>query len=225
MKRDPLQAVELQTHPSPNTSVIWLHGLGADGYDFIPVVRALESLGAPAARYVFPHAPTRPVTINGGYVMRAWYDILGTELVRREDEDGIRDSQQQVEALIAREVERGAPRDRIVLAGFSQGGAITLQTGLRQGEPLAGLLALSSYLPLAAAFSAERAEASRAVPIFMGHGRSDPVIPLARGIASRDALAAAGYEVEWHEYEMQHSVCEEEIQHIAAFLTRVLVKR
>jgi phospholipase/carboxylesterase len=225
MKRDPLQAVELQTHPSPDASVIWLHGLGADGYDFIPVVRELDSLGTPAARYVFPHAPTRPVTINGGYVMRAWYDILGAGLVQREDEDGIRDSQQHVEALIAREVERGTPRDRIVLAGFSQGGAITLQTGLRQREPLAGLMALSSYLPLAAAFSAERAEASRAVPIFMGHGRSDPVIPLARGIASRDALTAAGYAVEWHEYEMPHSVCEEEIRHIAAFLARVLGQR
>jgi phospholipase/carboxylesterase len=150
MKRDPLQAIELQTHPSPAASVIWLHGLGADGYDFIPVVRELDSLGTPAARYVFPHAPTRPVTINGGYVMRAWYDILGTGLVQREDEDGIRDSQLHVEALIAREVERGTPRDRIVLAGFSQGGAITLQTGLRQREPLAGLMALSSYLPLAA---------------------------------------------------------------------------
>jgi len=202
--------------------VIWLHGLGADGYDFVPVVRELELLKTPAARYVFPHAPTRAVTINGGYVMRAWYDILGNDLVRREDEQGIRESQQQVEALIAREVERGTPRSRIVLAGFSQGGAIALQTGLRQREPLAALLALSTYLPLAAAFDAEREDVSRSVPIFMAHGRSDPVIPLARATTSRDQLKAAGYSVEWHEYEMPHSVCEDEIRAIAAFLGRVL---
>jgi phospholipase/carboxylesterase len=222
MNTELLQAVELQTHPAPSASVIWLHGLGADGYDFVPVVRELEKLGVPPARYVFPHAPTRPVTINGGYVMRAWYDILGTDLVRREDEDGIRDSQRHVEALIAREVARGTPRSRIVLAGFSQGGAITLQTGLRQEEPLAGLLALSTYLPLAPAFEAERTVASRAVPIFMAHGRSDPVIPLVRATTSRDQLKAAGYDVEWHEYEMPHSVCEEEIRQIAGFLKRVL---
>jgi phospholipase/carboxylesterase len=217
-----LQAVELQTSPSPSASVIWMHGLGADGYDFVPVVRELELLKTPAARYVFPHAPTRAVTINGGYVMRAWYDILGNDLVRREDEQGIRESQQHVEALIAREVERGTPRSRIVLAGFSQGGAIALQTGLRQREPLAALLALSTYLPLAAAFDAERADSSRSVPIFMAHGRSDPVIPLARATSSRDQLKAAGYSVEWHEYEMPHSVCEDEIRQIAAFLGRVL---
>jgi phospholipase/carboxylesterase len=222
MTQEVLQAVELQTSPSPAASVIWLHGLGADGYDFVPVVRELELLKTPAARYVFPHAPTRAVTINGGYVMRAWYDILGNDLVRREDEQGIRESQQQVEALIAREVERGTPRSRIVLAGFSQGGAIALQTGLRQREPLAALLALSTYLPLAAAFDAEREDVSRSVPIFMAHGRSDPVIPLARATTSRDQLKAAGYSVEWHEYEMPHSVCEDEIRAIAAFLGRVL---
>jgi phospholipase/carboxylesterase len=222
MTTELLQAVELQTHPAPSASVIWLHGLGADGYDFVPVVRELENLGVPAVRYVFPHAPTRPVTINGGYVMRAWYDILGTDLVRREDEDGIRDSQQRIEALIAREVARGTPRSRIVLAGFSQGGAITLQTGLRQDEPLAALLALSTYLPLATEFEAERAPASRAIPIFMAHGRSDPVIPLVRATTSRDQLKAAGYDVEWHEYEMPHSLCEEEIRQIAGFLKRVL---
>ena len=222
MSDDLLQTVELQTSPSPGASIIWLHGLGADGYDFVPVVRELELLKAPAARYVFPHAPTRPVTINGGYVMRAWYDILGNDLVRREDEPGIRHSQRQVQALIGREVERGAPHSRIVLAGFSQGGAIALQAGLRQQEPLAGLLALSTYLPLAASFDAERATESRSVPIFMAHGRSDPVIPLARAVSSRDRLKAAGYEVEWYEYEMAHSVCEEEIRQIAAFLRRVL---
>jgi len=217
-----LQAVELQTHPQPPNSVIWLHGLGADGYDFVPVVRELDALKAPPARYVFPHAPTRAVTINNGMVMRAWYDILGMDLVRREDEAGVRASQGLVEALIEREVARGTPRSRIVLAGFSQGGAITLQAGLRQAEPLAALLALSTYLPLAAAFDAERAATSQHVPIFMAHGRSDPVIPLARATASRDQLKAAGYAADWHEYDMPHSVCEQEIRDIATFLQRVL---
>jgi phospholipase/carboxylesterase len=217
-----LDCVELQTRPDPTAAVIWLHGLGADGYDFVPVVKELESLGAPVARYVFPHAPQIPVTINGGYVMRAWYDILGTDLVRREDEAGLRRSQGQVEALIAREVERGIARDRIVLAGFSQGGAIALQTGLRQPEPLAGLVALSSYLPLAALFEAERAAGSAKVPVFMAHGSADPVVALARGVASRDQLKALGYAVEWHDYPMPHSVCADEIEHIASFLQRVL---
>jgi phospholipase/carboxylesterase len=185
-------------------------------------VRELETHGAPAARYVFPHAPTMPVTINGGYVMRAWYDILGTDLVRREDEDGIRASQAMVEALIEREVGRGVPRARIVLAGFSQGGAITLHTGLRQPQPLAGLIALSCYLPLAGSFAQEAAPGSKAVPVFMAHGTQDPVVPLARGAASRDALKAAGYAVEWHDYPMPHSVSAEEIRDIAAFMQRVL---
>lgn len=222
MNPELLQAIELQTSPAPSASIIWLHGLGADGYDFVPLVRQLELLQSPAARYVFPHAPTRPVTINRGYVMRAWYDILGTDLVQREDEQGIETSSRQVEALITREVERGMPRARIVLAGFSQGGAITLHTGLRQREPLAGLLALSTYLPLAERFDAERDPASASVPIFMAHGRVDPVIPLARAVSSRDRLRAAGYQVEWHEYEMPHSLCEEEVRQIAEFLRRVL---
>lgn len=217
-----LQCVEVQTSPAPGATVILLHGLGADGYDFVPVVKELEALGAPPARYVFPHAPTMPVTINGGYVMRAWYDILGTDLVRREDEQGIRASQRMVEALIEREVERGVARARIVLAGFSQGGAITLHTGLRQAQPLAGLVALSCYLPLADTLSKEAAAGSQAVPVFLAHGTQDPVVPLARGAASRDALKAAGYSVEWHEYPMPHSVCGEEIQAIASFMKRVL---
>jgi phospholipase/carboxylesterase len=224
--RDPqsevLEAVELQTVPQPNATVIWLHGLGADGYDFVPVVRELEALGAPPARYVFPHAPMMPVTINGGYVMRAWYDILGTDLVRREDEAGIRASQAAVERLIEREVARGTPPARIVLAGFSQGGAITLQTGLRQPQPLAGLVALSCYLPLADTFEAERAAASAQVPIFLAHGNADPIVPVARGAASRDRLTALGHPVQWHEYPMPHSVCAEEIRDIAAFLQAVL---
>jgi phospholipase/carboxylesterase len=217
-----LECVELQTAPAPRGSVIWLHGLGADGYDFVPVVRELDALGAPRLRYVFPHAPQMAVTINGGHVMPAWYDILGTDLVRREDEAGIRASHKAVEALIERETERGTPRSRIVLAGFSQGGAITLHTGLRHGEPLAGLIALSTYLPLADRFEAERALQSERVPIFLAHGTADPVVPIARGRASRDMLKKLGADIEWHEYPMQHSVCGEQVRDVAAFLRRVL---
>ena len=216
-----LECVELQTTASPTATVIWLHGLGADGYDFVPVVRELQALGAPALRYVFPHASTMPVTINGGTVMRAWYDIVNTDLLRREDEKGIRASQLQIEALIQREVERGVSSRHIVLAGFSQGGAIALQTGLRQSQPLAGINALSCYLPLADSLARERALASQAVPNFMAHGTSVPIVPLARAIASRDALKAAGYAVEWHQYAMPHSVNEQEIRDIAQFLTRI----
>jgi len=218
-----LDCVELQTRSDPQHAVIWLHGLGADGYDFVPVVRELELAGAPTARYVFPHAPQIPVTINGGYVMRAWYDILGAELVRREDEARIRASAAAVEGLIGREVERGIPRGHIVLAGFSQGGAVTLQAGTRAKEPLAGLMALSTYLPLADSTAAEATPASRGIPIFMAHGTTDPVIPIARSTASRDRLKELGYNVEWHEYPMQHSVNADEIRAIAAFLKRVFV--
>ena len=217
-----LDCVELQTTEHPDATVIVLHGLGADGYDFVPIVKEFESLGAPRARYVFPHAPQMPVTINNGYVMRAWYDILGTDLVRREDERGVRQSQAAVEALIAREVARGVPRRRMVLAGFSQGGAITLQVGLRQPEPLAGLIVLSSYLPLSATLAAELVPAARAVPILMAHGTQDPVVPLERGTSSRDQLQQLGLQVEWHDYPMPHSVCGEEVEAIAAFLKRVL---
>ncbi|MFO0206116.1 MAG: alpha/beta hydrolase [Betaproteobacteria bacterium] len=217
-----LDAIELQTRPDPDATVVVLHGLGADGSDFVPIVKELETLGVPPARFVFPHAPTMPVTLNGGYVMRAWYDILGTDLVRREDEAGLRSSQAAIEALLGREMARGIAPGRIVLAGFSQGGAVTLQVGLRQTEPLAGLVVLSSYLPLAAQAAAERHEGSRSVPIFMAHGTQDPVVPLARGTAARDQLQQLGYAVEWHEYPMPHSVCAEEVEAIAAFLRRVL---
>lgn len=217
-----LDAIELQTRPDPDATVVVLHGLGADGYDFVPIVKELETLGVPPARFVFPHAPTMPVTINSGYVMRAWYDILGTDLVRREDEAGLRSSQAAIEALLGREMARGIAPGRIVLAGFSQGGAVTLQVGLRQTEPLAGLVVLSSYLPLAAQAAAERHDGSRSVPIFMAHGTQDPVVPLARGTAARDQLQQLGYAVEWHEYPMPHSVCAEEVEAIAAFLRRVL---
>ena len=217
-----LELVELQTTAAPERAVIWLHGLGADGYDFVPVVKELESLGAPAARYVFPHAPMMPVTINNGFVMRAWYDIRTADLAHREDEPSIRSSQRAVEELIGREEQRGIPRRRIVLAGFSQGAAITLQTGLRQAEPLAGLVALSGYLPLADRLAAERHPASAGVPVLMAHGTDDPVVPVARAIHSRELLASLGYDVDWHAYPMPHSVCAEELEAIAAFLRQRL---
>ncbi len=213
-----LECVELQTSRAPAATVIWMHGLGADGYDFVPVVKELESLGAPAARYVFPHAPMMPVTINNGFVMRAWYDIRTAVLGHREDEDGIRASQAAVEQLIALAIERGTPRTRIVLAGFSQGAAIALQTGLRQADPLAGLIALSGYLPLADKFADERHSASAKVPVLMAHGTDDPVVPIARAIRSRDLLTSLGYKMTWHEYPMPHAICAEEIETIAAFL-------
>jgi phospholipase/carboxylesterase len=213
-----LECVELQTTAAPTRAVIWLHGLGADGYDFVPVVKELESLQAPSARYVFPHAPMMPVTINNGFVMRAWYDIRTADLAHREDEPSIRASQKAVEALIEREVQRGVPRTRIVLAGFSQGAAIALQTGLRQADPLAGLIALSGYLPLADKLATERHAASAGVPVLMAHGTDDPVVPIARALHSRDLLSSLGYAVSWHEYPMPHSVCADEIEAIAGFL-------
>ena len=217
-----LEAIEIETGDTPRASIVVLHGLGADGNDFVPFAQELRLDSTGPLRFIFPHAPTRPVTINGGYVMRAWYDILGTDLARREDEAGLRESQAAIEALIAREVERGIPASRIVLAGFSQGCAMTLLTGLRHAEPLAGLVCMSGYLPLAATTAHERSVASRTVPIFMAHGRSDTVIPLARAVASRDALQALGHSVEWHEYAMPHSVCAEEVADLNRWLLRVL---
>lgn len=213
-----LEFVEVSTAATPTCAVIWLHGLGADGYDFVPVVKELEALGAPPARYVFPHAPMMAVTINDGFVMRAWYDIRTADLAQREDEQTIRASQKAVEELIEREVRCGVPRARMVLAGFSQGAAITLHTGLRQAEPLAALVALSGYLPLAEKFGAERHAASAGVPILMAHGTQDPVVAVARGRQSRDLLQSLGHPVQWHEYPMPHSVCAEEIEAIAKFL-------
>lgn len=217
-----LECIEVNHSSHPNAAVIWLHGLGADGNDFAPVVRELESLGAPPARYVFPHAPMRPVTVNGGYVMRAWYDIASADLVAHEDESGIRASQTQVEALIEREADRGIAPGRVVLAGFSQGGAIALHTGVRQAQSLAGIIALSTYLPLAHTVTEQRNIASAQVPILMAHGQYDGIVPLARGAATRDQLQSLGYTICWHEYPMQHSVCTEEIQEIASFLKQVL---
>lgn len=219
-----LQTIEIESAPNPTAAVIWLHGLGADGNDFVPIVRELDLSGSQAIRFIFPTAPTMPVTINGGYVMRAWYDIFAPDLVRREDEPGLRASQALVEALIEKEKARGIPAERIVLAGFSQGCAMTLQTGLRHPEKLAGLMCLSGYLPLAATIAAERHAANHATPIFMAHGRQDPVVVIARAEQSRDALKALGHDIEWHEYQMQHSVCQEEVDDIGQWLARVLPK-
>ena len=222
MNHPALDSIQIETAPNPTASVIWLHGLGADGNDFVPIVRELDLSGCPAIRFVFPHAPTMPVTINNGYVMRAWYDILGTDIARREDEAGLRKSQALVEQLIAQEKARGIAADQIVLAGFSQGCAMTLQTGLRHQEKLAGLLCLSGYLPIHATVQDERHSANHDTPIFLAHGRGDNVIPIDRAEKSRDMLQALGYKVEWHEYMMPHSVCEEEIEDIGAWLKRVL---
>jgi phospholipase/carboxylesterase len=217
-----LDNIEIETAPNPEVAIIWMHGLGADGNDFVPLVRELDLAGLPGIRFIFPHAKQMPVTINGGYVMRAWYDIVGTDIARREDEAGLRASQLEVEALIAREKARGIPAGRIILAGFSQGCAMTLQTGLRHPEKLAGLLCLSGYVPLADKVSNERDAASLATPIFLVHGTHDGVIPVARAHQSRDLLKALGYQVEWHEYPMQHSLCLEEINDISAWLKKVL---
>jgi len=217
-----LQNIEIETAPNPQVAVIWLHGLGADGNDFVPLVNELDLAGLPGIRFVFPHAKTMPVTINGGYVMRAWYDITGAELTRREDEGGLRASQRDVEALIAREKARGIPASRIILAGFSQGCAMTLQTGMRHPEKLAGMLCLSGYLPLANVVINERTQESLATPIFMAHGTHDNVVPFARERESKDVLVSLGYQVEWHEYMMQHSLCLEEVQDISKWLRKVL---
>ena len=222
MAEDLLETLEVETAPSPRAAVIWMHGLGADGYDFVdvpPMLRLPESL---AVRFVFPHAPMQPVTINGGMVMRSWYDIRPDGGGRREDEPGLRQSQRQVEALIARENARGVPASRIVLAGFSQGGAMALQTGLRHPERLAGIMALSCYLPLADLLPTEASAANRDVPIFLAHGTQDPLIPLARAQRSYEILTGLGYRVEWHDYPMPHSVCDAEIRDIGAWLARIL---
>lgn len=213
-----LETIDKETGANPGASVIVLHGLGADGNDFVPVAEELDLSAVGAVRFVFPHAPVIPVTINGGYSMRAWYDILGADLVQREDEAGLRKSLANVEALIAREKSRGIPADRIVLAGFSQGCAMALLTGLRHGERLGGIVGLSGYLPLAASTGAERHASNASTPIFLAHGRMDPVVPIDRAVASRDALRALGYEVEWHEYPMAHSVCMEEIADLNRWL-------
>ena len=217
-----LEFIEVETAPSPKVAVIWLHGLGADGNDFVPIVDQLDLAGYPPVRFIFPHANVIPVTINNGYKMRAWYDIMAADLVRREDEAGLRSSEAALVELIDAQVARDIPPEHIVLAGFSQGCAMTLQAGLRYPKRLAGLMCLSGYLPLAGTVAAERSEANRDIPIFMAHGSSDGVVPMARATASRDALQALGYRVEWHDYPMPHSVCPQEVEDITAWMQRVL---
>ena len=217
-----LPRIELESAPQPTAAVIWLHGLGADGHDFASLVPELDLAGCPPIRFVFPHAPSMPVTVNGGYVMPAWYDILGPNLVSQQDAAGIQASERAIVALIAHEVARGIPAERIVLAGFSQGCAMALHTGLRLPQRLAGIMALSGYLPLADRITAERHPANAQTPVFMAHGTQDPVVAIARGEASRDALAALGQPVAWHSYPMPHSLHPQEIFDISAFLAQVL---
>lgn len=217
-----LDTIQIETSPNPTAAVIWMHGLGADGNDFAPIIGELNLKGTQGIRFVFPHAPHIPVTINNGFIMRAWYDILTTDLVRREDEKGLRESQLLIEELIADQVAKGIPRNKIVLAGFSQGCAMTLQVGLRHSQALAGLLCLSGYVPLADTTATERHPANQNTPIFMVHGRGDPIIPISRAEASRDLLNSLGYNVEWHEYLMPHSVCAEEIDDIGDWFRKIL---
>jgi phospholipase/carboxylesterase len=217
-----LPCVELETGVRPDAAIIWLHGLGADGNDFVPIVKELTLPAPLSIRFVFPHAPVRPVTINNGFPMRAWYDIYAADLANRADIVGVQASQVQVEALIAREKARGIAANRIVVAGFSQGGAFALQTGLRHAERLAAIVALSAYLVLPDRLAVDASAANRDVPIFMAHGTIDTVVRPEWGEASRRALEAAGYRVEWHTFPMPHSVVWEEIEAISAFLTRVL---
>jgi phospholipase/carboxylesterase len=217
-----LDSIDLQPDGEASAAVIVLHGLGADGNDFVPIVQELDLAGAPPIRFVFPHAPAIPVTINGGMSMRAWYDILHMDLVRREDEAGLRKSMAAVRALVEREQQRGIPASRIVLAGFSQGCAMALLTGLRMSERLAGIIGLSGYLPLAETTAAERDPANQDTPIFLAHGIADPVVAIARALTSRDTLRELGYTVEWNEYPMTHSVCQSEIVDIGRFITKVL---
>jgi phospholipase/carboxylesterase len=219
MNDDP---IEIETGSAPRTSLIVLHGLGASGDDFVPVCEALDLAGAGSVRFVFPHAPMRPVTINGGYVMRAWYDIVASDLARREDEAGLRASRDAIDALIERERARGVASERIVLMGFSQGCALALMAGLRHAERLGGVVGLSGYLPLAPLTAAERSDANRDLPVFLAHGVHDPVVPIARALASRELLRALGHPVEWHDYPIEHTVSMPEIDDVGAWLRRRL---
>jgi phospholipase/carboxylesterase len=217
-----LETVEILTAPNPTAAVLWLHGLGADGNDFAPIVPDLVRPGERGLRFIFPHAPVRPVTLNAGYAMRAWYDIVALDRHAQEDATGLRESFEAVVALIGREAERGIAPERLVIAGFSQGAALALFTGTRFSERLAGIVGLSGYLPLTARLEAEAAVANRRTPIFLAHGTRDPVVNFRFGEDSRAALEAAGFPVEWHAYPMPHSVAPEEIADIAAWLRRVL---
>ncbi|MBS0569984.1 MAG: carboxylesterase [Proteobacteria bacterium] len=214
----PLPCIEIETAPNPRHAVIWLHGLGADGNDFAPIVPELVASRWPPLRFVFPHAPVRPITINGGMAMRAWYDISGLEIAQRQDEAGIRASIGLLEALIQRESARGIATENVFLAGFSQGGAIVLAGGIRHAQRLGGIVALSTYLPMAEKTDAEAGAANRSTPIFMAHGMLDPTISHALGEMSRDYLLQRGYAVEWHAYPMAHQVCAAEIADLRQWL-------
>ncbi len=220
-----LETIEVVTGKNPSAAVIWMHGLGADANDFVPVVNELGLDSAPAVRFVFPNAPMRPVTINNGYVMRAWYDVSFGDLEgksRRADEQGVRESEKQIGALIEHEIKRGISSKNILLAGFSQGGAIALHTSLRYPQALAGVMALSTYLPLGESLPAEKSPANKSIPIFMAHGLFDAVVPLVMGAGSMTLLIGLGYAVDWRQYPMQHSVCPQEIQDIGAWLRKIL---
>jgi phospholipase/carboxylesterase len=217
-----LQTIEINPAAAPRASIIILHGLGADGTDFLPMADELDLAAVGPVRYLMPRAPVRRVTINGGQPMRAWYDLLGLDLVKREDEAGLRDSMQQVGQLIDREVDRGVPASRIVLAGFSQGCAVALGAGLRHPQRLAGLVGMSGYVPLADTSAAERHPASQGLPVFLAHGRNDGIVPLARGVDGRDLLQRLGCDLEWHDYPMEHSVCMEEVVALNHWLLKVL---
>ena len=218
----PLQVIEAQTGENPVATIIIMHGLGADGRDFVPMAEQLDLSSVGAVRFLFPNAPSIAVTINGGYVMPAWYDILTADLVRREDEAGLRQSRLEIEALIANEKARGIPASRIVVAGFSQGCAMSLMVGLRHKESLAGIIGMSGYLPLADTTAAEHTPASLKTPIFLAHGTRDPIVAMQRATDSRDALAAMGYVVDWRAYPMEHSVCPQEVADVQSYLKRVL---
>jgi len=219
-----LPCIEIETAPNPSASVIWLHGLGADGNDFVPIIPQLQLSECPAIRFVFPSAPSMAVTVNGGYVMPAWYDITGRGINDREDLAGIHKSATAISELIEQEASRGIPYEKIVLAGFSQGCAMSLQVGLRFPHTLAGIMALSGYLPLAATLPLERSEANRKTPIFMAHGEWDAVVVPERAEASADTLEKLGYEVDWHSYPMEHSLHPNELVDISRFLTTILKK-
>ncbi|MHB8353754.1 MAG: alpha/beta hydrolase [Burkholderiales bacterium] len=217
-----LPALELVTNHNPTASVIWLHGLGADGHDFVPVVKELQLPDTLPLRFIFPHAPQRPVTVNNGMVMRAWYDVAYDGLERRPDDAGVVKSANAVNDLIAREIARGIPARRILLAGFSQGGAVALTAGTRYPQRLGGILALSTYLPMPEQLKDTGSEANRSMPIFMAHGQQDNVIPLRMAEASRAQLEAEGYSVAWHAYPMAHSLCMEEVSALSRWLQQQL---
>ncbi|HEX6636091.1 MAG TPA: dienelactone hydrolase family protein [Steroidobacteraceae bacterium] len=217
-----LESLIVETGPNPSFTIIWMHGLGADGHDFEPLVPELVEPGFPSLRFIFPHAPVRPVTLNNGYRMRAWYDIVGIDRRSAEDFDGIRASADAVGKLVEREIGAGIPAPRIAIAGFSQGGAMALHIATRSEHRFAGIIALSCYLPLARQFATERSNANLATPLFMAHGLQDPVVPFQLGDESRRVLEGTGFKVEWHSYPMPHGVCPDEVDDLRAFLKRIV---